>query len=117
MADFPAARLLQADATLDEVAQLRGEFTSSDISIQDGIDDLYRSMSSGAIRQYLADLRKSGHFGAVEAESPEEAETPLDSSETAAPSAAPDAPESEPDDQDDLMGHESVDESGIADEV
>lgn len=62
MADFPSKRLLQAGGTLDEVAQLRREFIASDLGVQDGIVDLFRTLSVGGMREYLSNLRGEGHF-------------------------------------------------------
>jgi hypothetical protein len=90
MADFPARRLLDADATMDEVAQLRQEWEASDASVQDGWVELFRTLSAGGIRSWLRSWR----------DKPESPETVLGVDYGEARSGLPDAPEVDGDEDD-----------------
>ena len=76
---FPTRRFSGAGASKIEVAAIRDEFERSDISIQRGMIDHFKSLSTSAIREYLDNWRARN----------EPVETP------AVTESAPDAPESE----------------------
>jgi hypothetical protein len=112
MAEFPSQRLFQADATLDEVAQLREEFRNSDVGVQSGLEDFFKPLSLGAIRDWLATRRAEGYFSAPEApQSPPQAPVGESTFETY------DAPETDNDDEDapDSLG--SDDSKGAPDSL
>jgi hypothetical protein len=64
---FPERRFIEAEATTDEVAQLRQEFNASDVTVQRSLFDYWASGPTGLLRDYLKRLRDEGRF-AIDAE-------------------------------------------------
>ena len=85
---FPSVRFAEQGASDAEIAQLDGEFQRSDIVAQMALDEHYRSISNGDIRDRLAELRASGYFDAPE-------QSKKASKKASAPAVAPDAPEAD----------------------
>lgn len=67
-AKFPSDRFRDAGATDDEITQLEDEWERSDASAKQSMADHYASLSTGALAEYLENLRSGAHFLAKEAE-------------------------------------------------
>ena len=59
---IPSDRLKRAGASDKELAQLESEFERSDLGVQTSLVTRYESMSEGALRDNLDEVRDHGHF-------------------------------------------------------
>lgn len=87
---FPRNRFALADATEAEIDQLEHEYERSDLGLQIDSIEHYQSQSTGGLRDYLENLRETGHFSDAPetgpdepvAEAPKEVADPKDEGKT-----------------------------------
>ena len=68
---FPVKRFTTAGATKAEKDQLKREFERSDLGVQQGMIEHFKSQSTSGIREYLENLRSGGHFTDAPTKAPE----------------------------------------------
>lgn len=76
---FPEKRFVEAGGSSHEVAQMRREFSASDLTIQRAQAEFWLPLSVNGLRDYLTRRREDGYFTST----PESSESALDDAESA----------------------------------